>query len=324
MLSREDVARLVTIEECIRVVEDAFRRDAEGTTLPAAVLSVPAAGGGFHVKAAGLKGAPGWFAAKVNANFPSNPDRHRRPTIQGLVVLCETETGYPLAVMDSTEITALRTAAASAVAARHLCRPDPEVLAVIGCGRQGLRHVRALAHVRPSLRRVLAVDFDRGRLDAFAAEVQGSGLAVEIVPEAGLAARRADAVVTGTPSSRPLLGPGDLAPGAFLAAVGADSPSKQEVDPALMASARVVVDVLAQCAVMGDLHHAMAAGTMREADVHAELADVVTGRRPGRRSPDEVFIFDSTGTALEDVAAAVLAYEKATAAGAGVGLDLVG
>lgn len=324
MLSREDVARLVTIEECIRVVEDAFRREAEGTALPAAVLSVPAADGGFHVKAAGLKGSPGWFAAKVNANFPSNPARHRRPTIQGLVVLCETETGYPLAVMDSTEITALRTAAASAVAARHLCRPDAEVLAVIGCGRQGLRHVGALAHVRPALRRVLAVDSDRGRLEAFTADVQRSGLAVEAVPEARLAARRADVVITCTPSREPLLFSGDLAPGAFLAAVGADSPGKQEVDPALMASARVVVDVLAQCAVMGDLHHALDAGAMKEADVHAELAEVVAGRRPGRRARDEVFIFDSTGTALQDVATAVLAYEKAIAADTGVRLDLVG
>jgi ornithine cyclodeaminase/alanine dehydrogenase-like protein (mu-crystallin family) len=171
---------------------------------------------------------------------------------------------------------------------------------------------------------VLAVDSDRGRLDAFTADVRRSGLVVEIVPEAGQAAGRADAVITCTPSPRPLLGPGDLAPGAFLAAVGADNPDKQEVDPALMASARVVVDVLAQCAVMGDLHHALAAGAMKEADVHAALADVVAGRRPGRRARDEVFIFDSTGTALEDVAAAAFAYESAMAAGAGLRLDLVG
>jgi alanine dehydrogenase len=324
MVSRDEVARLVTIEECIRVVEDAFRREAEGTTLSAGVLKVAAIEGAFHVKAAGLTGPPGWFAAKVNANFPGNPASHGRPTIQGLVVLCETATGYPLAVMDSTEITALRTAAASAVAARHLARPDAEVLAVIGCGRQGSMHVAALAHVRPSLRRVLAVDADRARLDAFASEAGRKGLAVETVLEPRAAARRADIVVTGTPSREPLLGPGDLAPGSFLAAVGADSPAKQEVDPALMAGARVVVDVLAQCATMGDLHHALAAGAMQEADVHGDLAGVVAGRVPGRRAGDEVFIFDSTGTALEDVATAALAYERAIAAGAGVRLDLLG
>lgn len=324
MVSRDEVARLVTIEECIRVVEDAFRREAEGTTLPAAVLKVAADDGAFHVKAAGLTGPPGWFAAKVNANFPANPARHGRPTIQGLVVLCETATGYPRAVMDSTEITALRTAAASAVAARHLSRADAEVLAVIGCGRQGSMHVAALAQARPSLRRVLAVDTDRARLDALASEAGRKGLAVEIVLEPRVAARRADVVVTCTPSRQPLLGPGDLAPGSFLAAVGADSPGKQEVDPALMASARVVVDVLAQCAVMGDLHHALAAGAMKEADVHGELAGVVAGRTAGRRAREDVFIFDSTGTALEDVATAALVYEKAMAAGAGSRLDLLG
>lgn len=324
MVSRAEVARLVSLPECITAVEEAFRRHAAGGTLSAAVLSVKVTDGVFHVKAAGLAGTPGWFAAKVNANHPSNPARHERPTIQGLVVLCETSTGYPVAVLDSTEITALRTAAASAVAARHLSRPDAEVLAVIGCGRQGRMHARAMKEARPSLRRVLAIDADGGRAAEFAAEVGREGLAVEVMGDARSAARRADVVVTCTPSRRPLLGPGDLAPGAFLAAVGADSPDKQEVDPALLARARVVVDVLEQCAVMGDLHHALHAGTMARSDVQAELADVVSGRRQGRASAHDVVIFDSTGTALEDVAAAVLAYEKAVATGAGVRLDLVG
>jgi ornithine cyclodeaminase/alanine dehydrogenase-like protein (mu-crystallin family) len=324
MISRAEVARLVTLADCITAVEDAFRRHAAGATLPPAVLSVPARDGVFHVKAAGLAGTPGWFAAKVNANYPSNPTRHQRPTIQGLVVLCETGTGHPLAVLDSTEITALRTAAATAVAARHLCRPDAEVLAVIGCGRQGRMHARALREVWPALRRVLAVDADATRAAALAATVADQGLAVEIVADPRTAARRAHAVVTCTPSRRPLLHAGDLAAGAFLAAVGADSPDKQEVDAALLARSRVVVDVREQCAVMGDLHHALRAGAMTVDDVQAELADVVAGRRPGRASPDDVVVFDSTGTALEDVAAAVLAYERAVAAGAGVRLDLVG
>jgi ornithine cyclodeaminase/alanine dehydrogenase-like protein (mu-crystallin family) len=324
MVSGGEVARLVTIEECIAAVEDAFRRQADGETLPAAVLSVPAGAGVFHVKAAGLKGGPGWFVAKVNANFPENPARHRRPTIQGLIVLCETAAGYPLAVLDSAEITALRTAAASAVAARYLCRPDARVLAVIGCGRQGRMQVRALVHARPSLRLVLVVDADPSRAAGFATELRDQGAAVEIVGSPGAAAARADAVVTCTPSRRPLLGPGDLAPGSFLAAVGADSPDKQEVDSSLLASSRVVVDVLAQCAVMGDLHHALRAGVMTKDDVWAELADIVAGRRPGRTSPGEIFVFDSTGTALEDVAVAALAYRKAVGAGAGLRLDLVG
>src|SRR5262249_15259913 len=291
---------------------------------PAAVLSVPAEDGVFHVKAAGRRGRPGLFAAKVNANFPSNPARHGRPTIQGLIVLSETATGYPLAVLDSTEIAALRTAAASAVAARHLARPDARALAVIGCGRQGRMHLRALVHVRPGLQRVVLADADRGRSAELAAAARALGREAEVAPTPAAAAREADVVVTCTPSRAPLLRPGDLRPGAFLAAGGAASPDKQEVDPALMRASRVVVDVLAQGLAMGDLYHAVRAGAMAAEDVAAELADVVAGRRPGRSSADDVVIFDSTGTALEDVAAAGLAYERALGLGVGTRLDIVG
>jgi ornithine cyclodeaminase/alanine dehydrogenase-like protein (mu-crystallin family) len=106
-----------------------------------------------------------------------------------------------------------------------------------------------------------------------------------------------------------------VAAGTFVSAVGADSEHKQELSPELMARSTVVVDVLEQCERIGDLHHAIAAGAMRREDVHAELADVVSGRRPGRRTPEEVTVFDSTGTALEDVAAAAMVFERAVASG---------
>ena len=129
------------------------------------------------------------------------------------------------------------------------------------------------------------------------------------------AVRASDVVVTCTPSRRPLLSAADVPTGCFVAAVGADSEDKQELAPDLLARSVVVVDVLEQCARIGDLHHALAAGAMRREDVHAELADVVSGRRPGPRSADEITVFDSTGTALEDVAAAALVYERAVDAG---------
>src|SRR5262249_47173635 len=121
-----------------------------------------------------------------------------------------------------------------------------------------------------------------------------------------------------------ILGRSHVRPGAFIAAVGADSPEKQEIEPELLASNVVVADVLEQCAAMGDLHHPFDARLMRREDVRAELADVVAGSKPGRLSDEEIIIFDSTGTALQDVAAATLAYERALAVGAGVALDLGG
>ncbi|HEX4574320.1 MAG TPA: hypothetical protein VH158_04265, partial [Gemmatimonadales bacterium] len=120
----------------------------------------------------------------------------------------------------------------------------------------------------------------------------------------------------------PILGAEDVRPGTFVAAVGADHPEKQEIAPTLMAASRVVVDVLEQAATIGDLHHALAAGVLTRADVDAELGEVVAGRKPGRRTPEETIVFDSTGMALQDVAAAATVYERALQAGRGLAVLL--
>jgi alanine dehydrogenase len=319
LLSRSDVAAVLDAESCIVAVEEAFRAHAEGRARGPASLGVTAEDGSFHVKAAGIRG--GCFAAKTNANFPANPARHDLPTIQGVVVLCDDRTGRLLAVMDSMEITVQRTAAASAVAAKHLARPASRVAVVVGCGAQAAAQIRALRRVLP-LQRILAVDLDPARITALAETLTGeAGLTVEPVRDLATALRVSDIVITCTPSHIPFLKREDIRPGTFIAAVGADSPSKSEIEPPLMATATVVVDILDQCAHSGDLHHAIEACVMTTADVHAELADLVVGRKPGRRSADEITLFDSCGTALQDVAAATLAYERARAAGRGQPLD---
>ena len=322
VLTRRDVVELLTLDDCITAVEQAFRLHAEGASLPPGVLSVPAGDGGFHIKAAGLRLGRPYFAAKTNGNFPLNPARLGRPAIQGVVVLCDAEHGTPLAVMDSIAITAIRTGAATAVAARHLARSTARVATICGCGAQGDLQLRALARVA-SLERVFAFDADPGRAKAFA-ERLGQELGLDVTPVDVLtdATRRSDIVVTCTPSRAPLLGPGDLIPGAFLSAVGADNEHKQEVDPRLLARTALVVDVLEQSATIGELHHALDAGVMTRGDVRAELGEVIAGRRPGRIADDEIVVFDSTGTALQDVAAAVAVYERALATGRGIAVGL--
>src|SRR3954467_10957462 len=148
MLSRADVERLLTSDICIAAVEDAFRRLAEGSVPPPAILAMHAQEGSFHVKAGLLALDRPYFAAKVNANFPRNGARHGLPTIQGAVLLFDAANGAPLAIMDSMSITALRTAAASAVAARPLSRAACESLLICGCGGQAAAQLRALLHVR--------------------------------------------------------------------------------------------------------------------------------------------------------------------------------
>jgi alanine dehydrogenase len=323
ILTRADVAELVDLPSCIEAVERAFLLHAEGRSLAPGVLGVPArAGGGFHLKTAGLDLQRRYFAAKCNANFADNPARRGLPAIQGVVVLCDADDGTLLALLDSIEITILRTGAATAVAARRLARQVPSVVTICGCGNQGRVQLRALAAVL-EITRVLAFDLDRERAVRFAAEARTElGLAAEAAADLGAAARESDVCVTCTPSGRPLLRREDVRPGSFVAAVGADSHDKQELDPALVAASVLVVDVIEQCATIGELHHAIGAGLMTRGDVHAELAEILAGRKPGRTREDETIVFDSTGTALQDVAAAALAYERAVAQGRGVVLDL--
>lgn len=321
LLTRSDVASLLDLDSCIGAIEEAFRLHAEGRSLPPGVLGVEAQDGGFHIKAAGLRGERGYFAAKVNGNFFCNAARFGMPNIQGIVVLCDAENGYPLAVMDSIEITIQRTGAATAVAARHLARPDSRVAAVCGCGNQGRVQLRALRRVLP-LERVYAWDLDGAAARRFAAEAAAElGLEAAAVDDPGTAAGASDVCVTCTPSREAFLRREHVRPGTFVAAVGADNPHKQELEPALLAASKIVADVLEQCATIGDLHHALEAGVVSRADVHAELGDVVAGRRPGRASAEEIVVFDSTGTALQDVAAAAVVYEKAVKAGRGLALD---
>jgi ornithine cyclodeaminase/alanine dehydrogenase-like protein (mu-crystallin family) len=322
ILSRQDVVDLLTLQDCIDAVERAFRLHAEGRTFGPGVLGLPAGDGGFHIKAAGLRGGRSYFAAKTNANYPDNPRRFGLPAIRGAVFLADATDGTPLAVMDSGSITALRTAAATGVAAKLMARPDARTATVVGCGVQGEIQLAALAAVLP-LQRAWLADIDHARAEEAAARAAARlGLRVEAAKDLRAALRESDVCVTCTPARRAFVMTADIAPGTFIAAVGADNQGKQEIDPALLASATLVVDVLEQCAEIGELQHALAAGLMTREQVHAELADVVVGRRPGRSRPDEITIFDSTGTALQDVAAAMAVYEKARAIGRGIDIAL--
>ncbi len=328
LLTRSDVARLLTLDDCIAAVAQAFRLHGERKAPPPGVLGVHAEGGGFHIKAGLLHLDRSYFAAKLNANFFANAEKLGIPNIQGVVLLSDGANGSPLAVMDSIEITIQRTGAATAVAAKHLARPDSQTATICGCGNQGRVQLRALTRVLP-IRQAFAWDAGRDHAQKFATEMSAElGISVTAAVSAteGLAnaARQSDVCVTCTPAKKWYLSREHVAPGAFVAGVGADNEDKQELDPRLLVGNKVVVDVLEQCATIGDLHHALAAGLLTRDAVHAELGEVVAGTKPGRTSADEITIFDSTGMALQDVAAAVIVYQRALAAGAGKSIAFAG
>jgi alanine dehydrogenase len=293
LLSRADVERLLTPQACIAAVEEAFRELALGNVAAPGILGMH----GFHLKTAKLGGH---FAAKLNANFPGNRERGL-PTIQGVVVLSSSQNGELLALMDSMSITALRTAAASAVAARHLAREDCKTLLVVGCGAQAPAQLAAMLAVRRPAR-VLAYDQDPAKTLQGATRVRDLRAAVA----------ESDLIVTCTTAKQYFITQDMVKPGTFIAAVGADHEDKQEIDPLLMAAATVVTDLTSQAASIGDLHHAP------QAQVHAELGEVVAGKKRGRARDEEIIVFDSTGTGLQDVAAAIATYRQALAAHAGM------
>ena len=317
LLSRGDVERVLDLSSCIDAVEGALRAAADHRA-HSSILGLHARAGGLHGKAAYLEEDGGaWFVAKLNSNFPENPARFGLPTIQGVLALFDGSCGRLLALMDSAAITVIRTAAATGVAARHLARPAASSVTIIGCGVQAFAQVRAVTLVRP-IRRVVAIDAVPAAADRLATRVRAE-LGIDATARAASreTPHETDIIVTCTSSRAPILGLRDVLPGTFIAAVGADSEHKSEIEPELMASADVVVDSLSQASTIGDLHHAIAAGVISANDVRGELGALLLAV-PIAHEARRTVIFDSTGVAVEDVAAALVAFRRAMETGLGL------
>lgn len=321
-LTRSEVKGLLSVEECIDVIEGVFRFYGNGRARKPSIMGVHTDTGGFHTKAGILNLGQSYFVTKTNANFPNNPKLHSLPTIQGVVSVFDGENGRLLALVDSIEISILRTGAATAVAAKYLARKDSRCITISGAGNQGRVSLRALQKIFP-LKKVFVIDINEQNAREFVKEMSEElNFDVEYTSAISKAVSQSDICVTCTPSRQAYLRRQDIKPGTFIAAVGADSEEKQELEPALVASAKLVTDITEQCASIGELHHAIHDGLITKEGVFAELGEVVAGKKPGRQSADEIIIFDSTGMALQDVAAAAIVYEKAIAKRIGVMVDL--
>lgn len=316
-LSRADVEALaLPMTDVIAAVEGAFREKGTGTAeMPPKPGVHPRPDAFIHAMPAFLARA-GAAGLKWVSGFPQNLARGL-PYIAGLFVLNDVETGFPLAVMDCTWLTGARTGAATAVAAKHLARPGASTAGILACGVQGRTNLEALATLF-SLERVHAYDIDAGRTRAFAEEMRERlGLEVVPVPSPEAAVREMDLVVTSGPILKhptPIIAAGWLAPGAFASPVDFDSYWAPE---ALAQVDLFVTDDVAQM----DYYRTMGyfSTTPRP---HADLADLVTGRAPGRTSPEQRTMSMNLGLAIEDVATAKLLYERALASGVGTELPL--
>lgn len=297
--------RLPLDRAAVDVVENAFARLAEGGVEMPPILSMhmPQVNGEVDVKTAYVPGLAG-FAVKISPGFFDNPAKGL-PSTSGLMVVLSAETGRVMAVLlDNGYLTDLRTAAAGAVAARHLSRPDATRAAIFGAGLQARMQLQALRLVRPISDAVIWAR-DPARAQALADQLAGDGLAVRAEPDPAAAAAFADIIVTTTPATSPILRAEWLRPGQHVTAMGSDQSGKNELEPACLSRADLyVADRLSQTRLMGELRAALAAGAMTEDDEYPELGQVIIGRHPGRTGLDQITIADLTGTGVQDTAIA--------------------
>jgi ornithine cyclodeaminase len=320
LLNEAEIRSCVGVDaEALAAVEDGFARLARGEVLvpPPIGIDVPEREAEIHVKTAYVRGLPA-FAVKVASGFYGNA-KAGLPVSSGLMVVLSAETGWPQALLlDNAYLTEVRTALAGAIAAKYLAPATVETAGVVGVGMQARFQLRALQLVR-SFRKVVAFGRKPDAVRRFMADVSEE-LQVEVVPARDPAevARRSAVVVTATPAREPLLRVGDLHEGLHITAMGSDGPGKQELDPRIFGRADVVAcDLRAQCERLGELQHAVAAGTLAAATTVVELGALAAGLRPGRTSESQITVCDLTGVGVQDTAIAGFALARARARGLG-------
>lgn len=326
VLTRSQVRELVSMADAIELMKTAFSELSAGRTVSPlrTVIPLPDREGDALFMPAYVPAMDALGLKSVNV-FRRNPERGL-PVIHAIVSLVDPETGQPLALMDGTYLTALRTGAVSGAAADLLARAESRVLAAIGAGAQGITQIAAVCAVRP-IERVIAVDVNEPALERLRQQLRSDWPEIEsrleTTTDAGAAVREADVICTATTSRTPVFRDEDVRPGTHISAVGAYTPEMQELPAETVARATVVVDAVdAALAEAGDLIIPLNDGLVTREHFARELGMVASGTAPGRTSDDEVTLFKSVGNAVQDVVVAKRAVERAWEMGVGTEVEL--
>jgi len=300
-LGKSEVLPLLDMKEVISAVENAFLQWALGKAQmpPKSYLTVDK--GDFRAMPASLPGAAGLKWVNVH---PGNPPRNL-PTVMAVIIYNDPETGYPLAVMDGTDITAYRTGAASAVASKYLARKNSRTLGLVGAGRQAYTQLMAHAAVY-DLQLIKVYDISEASIIRLIRAFPQYRIEAHTLPEV----MESDIVCTLTPAHEPVVKKEWVRPGVHINAVGADAHGKEELDPAILNEAVIFVDDMRQASTSGEINVPLDKGLLDPCRIRGSLADLVGGVKTGRSSDKEITVFDSTGLAIEDIACARLIYEK--------------
>jgi len=315
LLDRNAINTLIRMSDVVKVVGETFRMCGEGKGKMPAKTYLSLEHGDFRAMPAALPGCAGVKWVNVH---PQNPSLGL-PSIMAILIYSDPETGYPLAIMDATEITAYRTGAAAAIASKYLARRDSHTIGIIGAGFQA--HTQILAHAELfNPISINASDVSQGAIDKVVHSLPRFSIKNCSIQEAVAS----DIVCTLTPSCSPIIKKEWISPGTHINAIGADAPGKQELEPSILKEAIVVVDDLKQAGSSGEINVPIQKGTYGIGEVYGTLAEVVMGKKKGRTNSRDITVFDSTGIAVEDIAVAKLLFEKARQAGGYPSIDLVG
>jgi alanine dehydrogenase len=309
ILTRRDVEKILSPTVANVTVEKAFRAYSLGCTQmpPKSYLYFPK--GDLRSMPAYISGEGFDIAGIKCVNVHPQNAAGQMPSVMAVIILNDPQTGFPLAIMDGTYLTCLRTGAAGAIAAKYLSREDSQVAGFVGCGAQARTQLSCLLEVR-NIRKIKIWQFpkDKDCVRDFKHWAQTTyKLETHVSPRMDAVTMNSDIVITTTPSRSPLVN--CVSPGTHINAIGADAPGKQEINPDILKQAKVVVDDWIQASHSGEINVPVGQKQMTKRDVHALLGDIVAGKKRGRTSAKEITLFDATGLAIQDISCADIVYQ---------------
>jgi len=305
LIKKSDIERVFKMRDALDCVENAFRLYGEGKVqMPSKVYLIFEKGD--------LRCMPSYIpsyniAGVKNVNVhPNNTDL---PTVMATLTLIDTETGFPMAIMDATYITNIRTGASGGIASKYLAREDSTVAGFVGAGIQADTQLDAIKLAVPGISKVVAYDINPAHSDRFAKYADGLGLEIQIAGSVEEVMRNSDIVSTTTPVRKPIVMDSFVPEGVHINAIGADAEGKQELESALVRRSTIVIDNWEQASHSGEINVPLARGEITKDDIYGDIGEIVTGKKAGRENPDQITIFDSTGLGIQDLACAAKVFE---------------
>lgn len=325
LLNKEQVGRLICMKDVIGAVEEAYKAFNSGQVNqpPYTCIHLPPPRGEIDFKLSHCSANEIISMKASSGGFPNNPTEHGVPSGMGTVLLFDARSCALICVMDGSLLTGLRTGAAGAVSVKVLARQNARKITSIGTGKQARMQIRAIHHVM-KIEEIHAWDHHPENLARYKADIEGEfGIPVVMARSMQAAVEQADILITTTRGKGALVEAAWIQPGTHIVAMGTDTYGKQELEPEIFRHAKIVNDSTAQCIEKGETWHPLNQNIISQANIHAEIGEILLGQKPGRETEDEITIFDSTGMAIQDNTTAAKIYRNAIASGTGTTFEFI-